>query len=239
MPILLEHVPFVFFAKRFIFVGMNTKEQFVITISREIGSGGRTIGRKLAERLGVRFCDKELIHTLTEQFDLSDNEIEELKSKKKNWLTDFIEKIAPAPRADVIMNGDSIYARDYRSSVTTDDILKAERNILYELAEESSCVIAGRSGFFVLKGHPNKLDIFINAPKEKRIERVMRKQGLSREEAIEAIETVDRGRENYVRRYTGESRYDARNYDLCINAGSLDEDQVVDLILDFIEKSNN
>lgn len=216
---------------------MNTKEQFVITISRELGSGGRTIGRKLAERLGVRFCDKELVRSLADQFDMSSDEIEELKSKKKNWLSDFIEKITPAPRADVIMNGDSIYARDYRSAVTTNDIHKAEREILYALAEESSCVIAGRSGFFVLKGHPNKLDIFINAPKERRIERVMAKQGLTREEALEAIETVDTGRENYVRRYTGESRYDARNYDLCINTGSLSEDQVVDLILDYIGRT--
>jgi len=81
------------------------------------------------------------------------------------------------------------------------------------------------------------VDVFITASLEHRIERVMRKQGLSREQAIEVIERVDKGRDNYIKRYTGKSRYDARNYDLAINVDKLTEDEAVDLILDYINKS--
>ena len=74
---------------------MNTKEKFVITISREVGSGGRTVGRKLAEKLGVRYCDKQLIKKLTEMFGLNASEIESIKAKKKSWLEDLFSKITP------------------------------------------------------------------------------------------------------------------------------------------------
>jgi cytidylate kinase len=83
----------------------------------------------------------------------------------------------------------------------------------------------------------NKVDVFITASLEHRIARVMRKQGLSREQAIEVIERVDKGRDNYIKRYTGKSRYDARNYDLCIDVDKLTEEEAVDLILDFINKA--
>ena len=83
----------------------------------------------------------------------------------------------------------------------------------------------------------NKVDVFVTASLEHRIERVMRKQGLSREQAIEVIERVDKARDNYIKRYTGKSRYDARNYSLCINVDNLTEDEAVDVILDYISKS--
>ena len=95
-------------------------------------------------------------------------------------------------------------------------------------------MIAGRSGFFVLKDHPNKLDIFITASPEHRIERVMRKQQLSREEAEAVIGKVDGMRDNYVKRYTGKTRYDARNYDLVLSMDDLSEDDAVQLILSYI-----
>ena len=70
---------------------MDTNEKFVITLSREIGSGGRTIGKKLAEKLGVPFCDKAVIRGLVDHFDLSAYNIEKIKGEKKNWLSDFIQ----------------------------------------------------------------------------------------------------------------------------------------------------
>ena len=82
---------------------MNFKESFVITISREVGSGGRTIGRKLAERLDINFFDKELIKILMKRFDLNAETIEEIKGEKQNWLTDFIRLISPMPAASAII----------------------------------------------------------------------------------------------------------------------------------------
>jgi len=213
---------------------MNTNGNFVITISRELGSGGRTVGRKLAEQLGVRYSDKELIRALMDKFNLTDSGIEKLKGEKKSWLADFIQLVAPVPKVGMLIDTDSRYVQEFRADLTTDDVFKAETEILREIAAEGPCVIAGRSGFFVLEGHPDKVDVFITASREKRIARVMRKQQLDREAAEAVIGRVDETRENYVRRYTGKSRYDARNYDLAINMDGLSEDEAVALILQYI-----
>ena len=216
---------------------MNTNEPFVITISRELGSGGRTVGRKLAAELNARYSDKELVNQLMDQFKLTTSGIEQLKGKKKNWMADFIQFVAPMPKVKMLVDTDSKFVQEFRPDVTTNDLFKAESEILQAIAAEGSCVIAGRSGFFVLKDHPNKLDIFITASMERRIERVMRKQQLSREGAEAAIKRVDEMRDNYVQRYAGTSRYDLRNYDLVLNMDDLSEEDAVKLILKFIKYS--
>ena len=105
---------------------MNTNEKFVITVAREIGSGGRTIGRKLAAKLGVRYSDKELIRNLREKFNLTTYSIEKLKGEKKSWLADFIQMVAPMPKVGMLLDTDSKFLQELRSDVTTNDIYKAE-----------------------------------------------------------------------------------------------------------------
>jgi len=116
----------------------------------------------------------------------------------------------------------------------TDAVFKSETEILKGIAEEESCVVAGRSGFFVFRDHPNHLSILIQASMPFRVERVSRKQGLTPEEARKAIDKVDKMRENYVKKYTKSSRYDTRNYDLVISADGKSEDEIVDVIMKFI-----
>lgn len=214
---------------------MNTQQPFIITISRELGSGGHTVGRLLAERLGVRFSDKELIKALREEFHLTTDAIERLKGEKKDWLTSLLRKIVAMPKVENVVEWDDDFVKEYRPDLSSDEIFEAEKQILRGIAEEGSCVIAGRSGFFVLKDFPNKVDIFITAPREKRIERVMVKQHLSEQEAAAAIDRVDEGRENYIKRYAGTSRYDVRNYDLVINMDNVpDENAAVELIVKYL-----
>lgn len=208
----------------------------IITISRELGSGGRTIGHKLAEKLNFRYSDKELIRALQNKFNLTVSGIEKLKGQKKNWFNDFIQLVAPAPQADMLVDALSPYLKEFRADLTTDDIHEAEVEIIKAIAESGPCVIAGRSAFFILKDCPGKVDVFITASREHRIERVMRKQELTREQAVEVIERVDKARDNYIKRYTGNSRYDARNYNLSINVDNLTEDEAADLILEYINK---
>ena len=212
---------------------MDTQQPFVITISRELGSGGHTVGQILAERLDVRYSDKDLIAALRERFNLTTYAIEELKGKKKNWLSDFIQLVAPVPRAN-LMDLRPKYTQEFRPEVITDDIYYAEAEILTGIAAEGACVIAGRSGFFILRNLPNKLDVFITASFENRVNRVVKKQGYTREQAAALIEKVDEMRENYVKRYTGRSRYDSRNYDLVLNADGHTEDELADIILRYI-----
>ena len=123
---------------------------------------------------------------------------------------------------------------DKADTLTTDEVFKTETLILQNLAAEKSCVVAGRSGFFIFRNHPNHLSIFIQASMPYRIQRLMRKQNMSEEEARKTIEKVDKMRENYVKKCTGTSRYDTRNYDLVISVDGKTEDEIVDVIMKFI-----
>ena len=212
---------------------MKLNDPFVITISREVGSGGGSVGRKLAEKLNVNYINKQLIQALEERFNLTSSGIEHLKNKKKHWFTDLFEQVAPAPKATIKVGGYT-FNREFQEAVTVEDIYEAEKEILNAIADEGSCIITGRSAFFVLKDRPNKVDIFITASKEARIERIMAKQEKTKEEAAKLIETIDNGRDNYVKRYTGLSRYDMRNYDLILDMDYLTEDEAVEKILSFI-----
>lgn len=212
---------------------MNIKEPFVLNVSREVGSGGHTVGSILARKLNVRYCDKLLVESLQKQFGLTVSGIEKLKGEKKNWLADFVKLIAPVPSAKAL-DLDPKFVTEFRADVTTDDIYKAEVDILKGFAEMGSCVIAGRSGFFIFRDHPNRLNVMITASMPYRLKRIMDKQGLSEASAAAVIKGVDEARENFVRRYAGVSRYDARNYDLVLNADGHSEEQLADLILSYI-----
>ena len=210
---------------------MNKNEKFVITINRELGSGGRTIGRKLAEKLGVQFFDKALLMALEEKYHLTAEEIENLKGRKQSWWEDFKK---------ITFSNDNYAPQLYQmkiglsEKVSSYELFVEEEKILNHLAEQESCVVAGRTGFYMLRNHPNHMNILIQASMPFRIERVMRKQYMTREEARETIDKIDKMREYYVKQYTKTSRYDTRNYDLVITVDGKTEDEIVDIILKFI-----
>ena len=216
---------------------MKQDEKFVITINRELGSGGRSIGEKLAKRLSVPFYDKALIQQLKEKYGLSTEEIERLKGQQHNWWADFKRslKLMPSYAAPQYISGKTAMP-DF---LITDDIFQAETEILKGIADDGSCVIAGRSGFYIFRDHPNHLSILIQASMDYRVSRLMKKQSISAEEARKIIDEVDKGRENYVKKYTGSSRYDTRNYQLVINVDGHTEDEIVEMILMYLGTSGN
>ena len=237
---------------------IDKNKDYVITINREVGSGGRTVGRMLAQRLGLPFYDKALINALTEMYHLSVEEIEELKDGQPLYNQKLVNALAEhyhltAQELEQIKSQDD-WDEFWKNATantnmaatlaelsksegmpTTEEIYKAETEFLTNLADSGSCVIAGRSGYYVLRSHPNRLNVFIQASSEHRIERVMRRQKVSRQEAEGIIERVDRMREDYIRRYTGTTRYDTRNYDLVINMDGMTEEQAVKVICEYIE----
>lgn len=206
---------------------MEATQRTVITINRELGSGGRTIGRKLAERLNIKFYDKALIQELTKKFDLSVEELEKVKAAKHNWWNDFAQSYLNRYNIEDRYNIETNVA-------TTENIFRVESAFLKELAADESCVIAGRSGFFIFRNDPNAIKVLIQSTMEKRVQRVMQKQGLTEKEAYDVIEKVDKGRERYTQQFSGTSRYDTRNYDLVINVANLTEDDAVDIILSYV-----
>jgi cytidylate kinase len=213
---------------------MNKNEKFVITINRELGSGGRTVGEKLAAKLGVQFYDKALIKALEEKYNLTVEEIENLKGRNHSWWAEFARSFLLAEKAKSMYDNQTSVL-DEPDVLTTDEMYETEQSILRNIAEAESCVIAGRLGFSVFRTHPNHLSILIQAPMEQRIERVAQKQNMSWEKAQKVIMKVDKMRENYVSTYAKTSRYDTRNYDLVISMAGHTEDEVVDLIMQYIK----
>ena len=210
---------------------MNKNEKFVITINREVGSGGRTVGRKLAEKLGVKYCDKAIVEGLTKKFGLSIDRIEEIKAQKKSWWNDITNYYNT-----LVNSADQPMAAEVKLDNTS--LFETEKRILQELAAQSSCVVAGRSGFMVFREHPNHLNIFIQASMAYRVQRVMRRQNVSEQEARDIIKKLDASRETYIQKYENTSRYDTRNYDLVITMDHLSEDNAVETIIDFINRQD-
>ncbi len=205
---------------------MKKSEKFVITINRELGSGGRTVGRLLATRLQVKYYDKALIEQLTKKFNLSAEEIERIKGQKKTWWNEFNNYYK-------VLNS-TVKPMEAETVITTNILFNTEKEILTTLAKEESCVVAGRSGFLVFRDHPNHLNVFIEASMEHRIERLMRKKNIMRQEAIDIINKVDKEREIFIQKYEDTSRYDTRNYHLIINMDELSEEGAVDVIMSYI-----
>ena len=218
---------------------MNKQEKYVVTINRELGSGGRTVGRMLAEKLGVEFYDKALIEALEKKYNLNIEQIEKLKGQNHAWWAEFARSMFSVDLG--VPNYGKMSALYYLAVMdfsdvkpTSKEVFESETEILKGIAEVESCVVAGRSGFYVFRDHPNHLNVFIQASMPYRVERVMRKQHITEEEAVKTIKKVDKMRENYVKKYTGLSRYDTRNYDLVISADGKSEEQIVDIIMKYI-----
>ena len=217
---------------------MNKNEKFVITINRELGSGGRTVGRILAEKLGVPYYDKaiqkpleEKLKPLEEKFNMSLDEIEHLKGNNRSWWQEIKRVLILGEDA---ANSPDFYDEENKKHVTSEAVLKAEKEILHSIAIEQSCVIAGRSAFYVMNGFPNRLNVLIQASMEYRLKRLMDKRGISEKEAKKIIKEVDEAREEYLKNNAHTSRYDTRNYDLVITMDGKTEEEAANVILAYI-----
>jgi cytidylate kinase len=209
---------------------MNKNEKFVITINREVGSGGRTVGRKVAEKLGVKYCDKAVIDGLTQKFGLTQERIEEIKAQKKSWWNDINNYY------HTLVNSASL-PMEAEVKLDNETMFETEKRILQDLASHESCVVAGRTGFMVFRDWPNHLNVFIQASMEHRVQRVMRRQNVDEQEARDIIAKMDATREAYIKKYEDTSRYDTRNYQLVISMDGLSEDDAAEIILAYIDRS--
>ena len=206
---------------------MNKNEKFVVTINREVGSGGHTVGRKLAEKLQVKYCDKAVVEGLTKKFGLTLERIEEIKAQKKSWWNDINNYY------QTLVNSAS-QPMDAEVRLDNKSMFETEKRILQEIAAQTSCVVAGRTGFMVFRDWPNHLNIFIQASMEHRVQRIMRRQNVSEQEARDIITRMDSSRETYIQKYEDTSRYDTRNYQLVISTDELSEDDAVEVIMNYI-----
>ena len=210
---------------------MKRNEKFVITINREVGSGGRTVGRILAEKLGVKYCDKAVIEGLTKKFGLSPERIEEIKAQKKSWWNDINNYY------QTLVNSTSL-PMDVEVKLDNATMFETEKRILQELATQSSCVVAGRTGFMVFREWPNHLNVFIQASMEHRIKRIMNRKNVTMEQARDIIAKMDATREAYIKKYEDTTRYDTRNYQLVISMDDLTENDAAEIIIDYVNRTS-
>ena len=196
---------------------MNT----VITIAREYGSGGRTIGEMLAKDLNIHYYDKELMRLASE--DSGINEALFAKADEKLKATSLF-RIAKSAYSGELIPPES---DDF---VSNDNLFNYQAKIIRQLAEEESCVIIGRCSDYVLKDYNNVLSVFIHAPLDFCLEQAAKKHSMSAKELEKFVERTNKHRAEYYKYYTGRNWTDAKNYDLCLDSSKLGFERCVEEI---------
>ena len=194
----------------------------IITIGRQFGSGGRQIGRRLAEELGIDFYDRALITAAAKKSGFSEELFEMMDKRATNSLLYSLSMFGGSG-----VNGMSL----------TDQLYLTQANLIREFADKGSCVIVGRCADHILREYPNRFDIFISAPIEDRIRRIQSspdREFEGNKSPQSTLEKMDKQRATYYNYYTGKVWGQADHYDLCINAGRLGIDKSVELILNFV-----
>ena len=206
---------------------MNKQERFVITISRQFGTGGHDIGAELARRLGVKLLDKQILNEVASRFCVVEDAMEKIEARNPLWRDDFTQFYRS------YMAGAEYDGQE--QDQTSHKLFDAQAEAIRQIAKEESCVIVGRCGFHIFRNHPNALKIFVHADDQCRKRRIAEKFGLDEQDAAAMIVDNDYSRELYTKTFTGNEWTDARNYDLSLNVRRFGVNGAVDFILQCIE----
>ena len=204
---------------------MEKNEKRIITISREFGSGGRTIGRRVAEELGIPFYDKEIVDQIALESGFAPRFIEE-NGEHAPGLSRLSYAFAPQGVPGV-MNGLS----------TADFLWNIQCGVILQLAEKGPCVIVGRNADYILKDRDDVMDVFIHADPEFKAERIVRLYGESEKAPAQRLTEKDKRRRVNYQHYTGRTWGQAQNYDICLDTGVLGIEQCKNIVVDIVENS--
>ena len=203
------------------------RNDIVITIARQYGSGGRTVGEMIAERLGIHFYDKELAKLASDESGINEALFVNADEKVKNTKLFNIMKKAYSgelipPESD-----------DFTSS---DNLFNYQAKVIRELAESGEgCVIMGRCADYVLKDYDNVLSVFVHGSHEFCMEQAAKKHSMTERELENYIAKTDRHRAGYYKYHTGREWTDARNYDLCLDCSKLGFERCVEEIIAYMD----
>lgn len=200
------------------------KGNLVITIGRQCGSGGKKIGQMLAEKMGVKCYDKELLSRAAKESGLCE-ELFETHDEKPT--SSFLYSL--------VMD---TYSLGYTTSAYMDmpinhKIFLAQFDTIKKLAEEESCVIVGRCADYALADYPNTASVFITGEDKDKLERLKEMYKVDDSKAKDIMVKTDKKRASYYNYYSSKKWGDSRSYDLCINSTALGMDGCVDIILEF------
>lgn len=198
-------------------------EKRIITISREFGSGGRTIGHLVAEKLGIPFYDKELVDHIALESGFSPNYIEEHGEHAPGGTVfsyAFTHQSVPG-----VMHGLSV----------ADFLWNAQCNVILQLAEKGPCVIVGRNADYILKDRDDCFHAYIYADKEFRAERIVRLYGESEKKPMARLDEKDKRRRANYQHYTGGTWGKSQNYDICLCSSTIGVEQCADIIVSLVQ----
>ena len=205
------------------------KRNIAVTIARQYGSGGREIGNRVADILGVKVYDRELITMAASKSGLPADSLDHVDEKATNSLL------------YTLAMGSSLFnssAAGFNMPVN-DKLFIVQSEIIGNIADRESCVIVGRCGDYVLRNHPGTLSVFVYAPPEERIKRIMERHSVGHDEAKELMNKTDRRRINYYNFYTGRKWGKFDHYDLMISSHLLGIEGSAQIIADMAERFRN
>ena len=205
---------------------MKEDRHIIINVGRQLGSGGRDIGRMLAQEFGATYYDKELLNLAAQESGFS-KEFFERNDERKGFLRSFLH----LPYAI-----GSSSTNFYQNNFSQEGLFKFQSDAIRKAAQEGSCVFLGRCADYVLRDFNDVVNVFITASLDFRIENVAKKQGIAREEAMKLIENGERERANYYNYFTGKQWGHATSYDLCIDSSAIGIAETVRIISDFVRK---
>ncbi|MGN1375854.1 MAG: AAA family ATPase [Prevotella sp.] len=206
---------------------MKNKNNLIIIIGREIGSGGRTIARLLAEKYRCQFYDREILNLAAQESGFNEKFFEQNDEKKGIFKSIF--------HMHVPFVSDSCF---YDNGLSQESLFKIQSDAIRKAAQNGPCVFVGRCADYVLRDFENTVSIFITANIEHRIKRVCQRCGCTQREARKMIENGERERASYYNYYTGKKWGDSRSYDLCVNSSILGIEGTMDLIGAFLDKKH-
>lgn len=207
-------------AEKFVSEGNNEQEllnNIIVTVAREYGSGGRYVAKLVAEKLGIKFYDKNLIEIISNESGLSAKYIEENEQNKHgNLLSNF-------------------NAQYYNNLSNDDTLFIAESRAIKDIAEKGGAVIVGRCSNYILKDMKNVVNIFLYSDNDNKINRAIKYYGLEEKNALKEIKRINKNREKHYNYYTHEKWKDINNYDLCVNVDKLGVEKTAEYITEFIK----
>lgn len=200
------------------------EKKIIINIGRQLGSGGREIARLLANDLGYKFYDKELLNLAAKESGFSEKVFEK-NDEHKGFLRSLLCMHAPHI-------GDNSF---YKSDFSQESLFLFQSDAIKKAATNGACVFVGRCADYVLREYDNVINIFITADRKQRIERVIKRHNCDDVMACKIINSQENERASYYNYYTGQKWGYAENYDLCINSSILGIEGTVTFIRDFIK----
>ena len=204
-------------------------DKFVITINRQFGSGGHEVGDLLAKRLGVKIIDKEVAQAIAQKFEMTQEEFDKIDYRKPSWWEEFTMFYSPFAAM-----GSQRTTVD--KAVTSRQMYLEQPALLKKLPQEESCIVIGRCAFHIFKDHPHCVRIFVHGSEERRLKHAMEYFKVDEEEARRMMEDTDKKRYDYIKKYTGTSGFDLRNYDFCFNADVLSIEEMADIVYNYITR---